>query len=321
MSSFETEEQAAEALANAVNEDAIDRGDAPSQDRVIADRAAEIRSAGEQASESADGSTGTTEQDSFTGIDPNSLPPELLPVYKSMQADYTRGKQGLSEQAQQYAALEEYGGPQAALEAAQFATALATDPQYALQVHEQLSTALQEAGLTPREAAQEASAQMAQAAGQAPVDEPDDYSFGEEPDSRLVQQLSQVQQELDAMKEWRENQEEIAMHQALEAEMDHQERRIFQRHPDWTDFDRDNLYNLAYSTGGNLEAAADVWENTRKALIEQYVEAKSSVATGVDSPSGGASNAEAPVEGIRDLFDPRIDRLVTERLAQLAASE
>lgn len=33
------------------------------------------------------------EDDRFTGINPNELPPELLPLYKSMQADYTRKTQ------------------------------------------------------------------------------------------------------------------------------------------------------------------------------------------------------------------------------------
>lgn len=35
----------------------------------------------------------TAEQEAFTHIDPKTLPPELQPVYKSLQADYTRKRQ------------------------------------------------------------------------------------------------------------------------------------------------------------------------------------------------------------------------------------
>ena len=37
------------------------------------------------------------ETDSFTNIDPASLPEDVQPLYKSMQADYTRSKQALKE--------------------------------------------------------------------------------------------------------------------------------------------------------------------------------------------------------------------------------
>lgn len=41
---------------------------------------------------------GSSDSDTFTKIDPSTLPPELQPVYKSMQGDYTRKTQAVAEE-------------------------------------------------------------------------------------------------------------------------------------------------------------------------------------------------------------------------------
>lgn len=310
MPEFDNDTQAAEALAAAVLEDGTGRSDQQTlHDAITAET--------NKQTAPADGSEGTTETDSFTGIDPQSLPAELQATYKSMQADYTRGKQDLSEQAKAYESLEQYGGAEAALEAVQFAQALASDPNYALQVHEQLTEALTAAGLTPAQASAEAERQIVEAA--APVESFDDDEYGE--DNPLVQKLSAYETELNELKNWRAEQEERAFQISLQQEMARQEAVVLDKHPEWANEDDLNgIYSLAYSTGGNLEQAAAAYQSLQDRMIEQWVERKAQVPAGIaPTPSPGAPDAQTP-ERINSLFDPRLESLVNQRLAEEAAA-
>src|SRR4051812_17293053 len=116
---FESEADAVNALTEAIREDGQLR-----EDPFAVDVPAAVDSGAEQ---------GATNEDTFSSIDPNSLPPELLPIYKSLQGDYTRKTQGLAEERKAFEQLEEYGGVSTALDAINFANNLATDPNYALQ--------------------------------------------------------------------------------------------------------------------------------------------------------------------------------------------
>lgn len=307
MAPFENDQQAAEALAAAVMED----GGGTAQERAIHEAVAN-----KQEAPATDGSEGTTATDSFTGIDPQSLPDALQPIYKSMQADYTRSKQGISEEARAYEALNEYGGAEAALEAVQFAQALSTDPNYALQVHEQLTEALTAAGLTPAQASAEAERQIEEAAAPVAYDD-DEYGA----DNPLVQKLSSVEQELQSIKQWRAQEEERAIHISMEREVNRQEAEILNKHPEWAnEEDLEAVYALAYSTGGNLIAAAEQYKQLQDRMMENWINQKSQVPAGLaPTPSAGAPNAEEPTK-ITSLFDPRLEALVNQRLAEEAAN-
>lgn len=307
MSTIENDAQAAEALFNAIAED----GNARSTEQTLHNAVQENKPAPVQ-----DGSQEQPETDSFTGIDPQSLPDELQPIYRSMQADYTRGKQSIAEERRAYDALSEYGGAQAALEAVQFATALSTDPNYALQVHEQLSEALTAAGLTPAQASAEASRQIDEAVTPTPG-----YDDDFEDNNPLKQELDSVTQRLNDLQSWKDQQEEISYQMALQSEMNRQEQQVLQAHPEWAnEEDLDAIYGLAYSTGGNLEAAAQTYEGLQNRLMEQWLNKKAQVPAGITpTPSDGPANAEAP-ETIKSLFDPRLESLVNQRLAEEAAA-
>ncbi|MGE5596439.1 MAG: hypothetical protein ACM3S1_10455, partial [Hyphomicrobiales bacterium] len=87
--------------------------------------------------------------DSFTKLDPNSLPPELRPFYTSMQADYTRKMQ---EAAPFRQLADEVGlDPDGLRQAAELYSAL-QDPQALVEFHTELTNALMAEGLTHAEA-------------------------------------------------------------------------------------------------------------------------------------------------------------------------
>lgn len=80
-------------------------------DTVVSDQAPTSPESGQ----SADSQTPTIDQapeatdqpESFTSVDPSTLPPELQATYKSLQADYTRKTQNLAEINRKAAAFEE----------------------------------------------------------------------------------------------------------------------------------------------------------------------------------------------------------------------
>lgn len=77
------------------------------------------------------GSESAREDEAFTRMRPDELPPELREYYRSMQGDYTRSKQEIAEQRRAVEALQQqYGGiPEATLELARTVEQLAqTDP-------------------------------------------------------------------------------------------------------------------------------------------------------------------------------------------------
>jgi hypothetical protein len=81
---FESEAQAAEALAAANNGE---QAEAPDTQDVQVEQ-------------------GATTEDSFTSIDPSALPAELQNSYKQMQADYTRKTQSVAELRKQYEGID-----------------------------------------------------------------------------------------------------------------------------------------------------------------------------------------------------------------------
>lgn len=202
----------------------------------------------------------TPEQgDTFTNVDPNTLPPELQAIYKSMQGDYTRKNQELAEFRR---GIDELGGIDQARAAVQFATALNSDPDFAMQVHRQLTQSLTDAGLSPAQAQAEATRQVQDAAQQ--VDD-----FGEE------DPLSPLQRELNELKQWKQSVESERQEHFLANELNRQETLIRQQHPHYTDTDFADIYNLSFRTDGNLIAAADMYQSMRDRMIASYMEEKS----------------------------------------------
>jgi hypothetical protein len=322
---FETEQDAAQALFEAIVEDGNARSDVQQIEDTTASLKAEqnkpVDAPNEQVTPPVEEQP--TESDSFArtdlaalleGVDDPLAAQRITDAYKAFQGDYTRSKQQLAEQARQYAALDEIGGVDVARDAVQFVTALSTDPTYALQVHEQLTQALTSAGMTPAAASAEASRQIDEAVT------PAGEEYYGEVDPAIERQLSSVQSELEAMRAWREQQEEKQYQISLANELDRQAAVVAHRYPQFSDeAHMAHIYGLAYSTGGNLEQAAEIYKSMRDQTLEEYISQKASVTASAPAEiPTGASNAEEPTS-FSDLYDPRLEKLVNERLAQAAA--
>lgn len=312
MSTSFDENAAAEALFEAVQADRAETRDTPS---IKAADAAENTQTPVAPEEPIENNQPDPQADSlpFEQIDPNQLPPELIPAYKNMQAKFTQTQQQLAEQRKSYEVFDDFGGVEAAQEAVQFVSALASDPTYALQVHEQLTQALTDAGLTPAQASAEAARQIDDAVVNAPSE--DDFEFDTDP--RLQKDLEATRAELEEIKRWRASLEEEQLQRNMLAEVERMHAQVVQQHPDWVDEDIEHVYRLSYSTGGDLLEAANIYTGLRDAVIGSYVKQKSSVPTGV-TPIQSSGSAEQP-QKFNDLNDPTLQRLAHERLEAMMA--
>lgn len=210
----------------------------------------------------------TTEVDSFTKLDPNTLPPEVRPYYDSLQADYTRKQQeaapfrklatetgldidGLRNGAELYNALQ--------------------DPSQLVQFHTDLTAALEAEGLTRHEAQVAATQHVESAlAGEVESLDPEERRIAE-----LESRLSAFEQSNATQ---REAQEQAARDQAFFAEQSRQEMFIKEQYPSWKQEDFDMALKQSAYHGGNLiDAAAelDAYVGGRLATI---LNAKSAVA-------------------------------------------
>jgi hypothetical protein len=201
--------------------------------------------------------------ESFTGFDPNSLPDDLQAVYKSMQADYTRKTQDLAS-LRQYESLAQMGvDPNDAVQMVSFFQDMQNDPQLAVEYLSSLQSQIEQV--------------------------PDNqFVEGYTPDSYegLPPDLAN---ELAAMRDFREQyfaqQEQMEIMAGLEME----EQQIRVANPHYSDDDVEAIYNLAYSTGGDLKAAADQYHGIQQRLLGGYLEAKQAPMGATPAPVGGSN--------------------------------
>lgn len=221
---------------------------------------------------------GEYQADSFTNVDPSTLPPELQVIYKNMQGDYTRKTQAVAP----YLKLQEQYGPEfdpsRVEQSLEFVTALETDPDFARAVYDQLHSVLDEAGLL--EAAAEAG--LVPEAGSL--------------DDQFVDEESPLAREVQELKAWKAEQENHAQEQALAAHIQRQEMALREENPSWGDSDWDAVYQLAFAHGGDLFAAGQTYEALQTRLLENYIQKKADVPSGVSTVVGG-QYAAPPAEG------------------------
>lgn len=315
---FENETQAAEALLSAVESDRAETGDAPSRrEAAPAVENTPTPPAGEPQEQplAPAAQDAPPTEDSFTGIDPDAIPEELKPLARSLQGDYTRKMQAIAEEHKQYEAIDQFGGVSAAAEAIQFVTALATDPEYALQVHEQLTEALVEAGMTPAQASRAAATQIADVVTETPAPADDDYGLGIDPatEQRLAAYEARAQaseRELQDLRTWREREEETRLQAAMMAEMESAHADVVQKYS-FDDEQMSRVYPIAYSTGGDLRAAAEIYSALADSIVSEYITKKAAITAPPNFESTGGG--EQPVK-FTDLYDPQLEKLVQQRL-------
>ena len=207
-------------------------------------------------------------EESFTGLDPSSLPEDLQLYYKNMQADYTRKTQEIAEQRKQYQQLTEYGiDPNYALEAVGFLQRLDDDPAFAADVARQLAPQ-QESPMT--------------------VQQPSEDSIPN--DSGDYDNISpSLQAELESMREFRSSFNEQQQEQAMLVELQQEETYIREQYPHYNDTDIENIYQVAHATDGDLLAAQEVYTSMEQSILNKYLQSKQ-IPQGLTSPSGGPAS-------------------------------
>jgi hypothetical protein len=222
--------------------------------------------------------------DSFTSIDPNSLPPELQAAYKSLQGDYTRKTQEIAQMRSLQESLGDNWDPDRVTQSMEFVQALETDADFAHAVYNQLNDVLMQAGLLEGAPAPEGYP------NQGVVDPEFD-----DPESVLAQQIA----ELTA---WKDQQEAAQQEQQLAAYIQRQDMAIRQEHPEWQDQDYDAVYQLAFAHGGDLMQAAQTYETLSTRFVEDYIARKSQVPSGATTVVSGGP-AAVPSVGFGDDLD------------------
>lgn len=306
---YENEEQVIEALREAARQDGHDT----SHDARVAAEANPAPASAEQAETPAPEAAETQEQpteDSFTHIDPASLPDDLQPIYKSLQADHTRKTQQLAEMRKRYEALDEYGGPEMAQEALDWVASL-QNPDNALQLHRELTQALTARGYTLDQAQAAATQEVARQQAE------EDFSFEPEPDPRV----DEMSRKLNELEQWRAEREREDMNLRLAAHYDRQEAEILSGKSFKDDNEREayleDVYNLSFAFGGDLVKADQYLGDMRSRALGDYINSKSAVPTGSTIPA--TSSADIP-QGFRDLNDPQLELAVNRFLAEQAAA-
>ncbi len=212
--------------------------------------------------------------ESFTGFNPSDLPEDLQAVYRSMQGDYTRKTQEIAElrrNYEQYEAFSDSGvDPNYALQAADFYRKLDTDPQFAKQVVDNIQRNLGNFGVEQQDVI-----------GDAPYNDSNGEGYESLP--------PMLQQELAEMREFRNDmlfQQEQA---ETIAEYEYVEQGLRLSNPHYTDEDISSIYNLAYSTDGDLSVAADMYHQIQQRVMSGYLQSKQ-VPMGAQSiPTGPSS--------------------------------
>lgn len=225
------------------------------------------------------------EGESFTGFNPSDLPEDLQAVYRSMQGDYTRKTQEIAElrrNYEQYDVLSESGvDPNYALQAADFYNRLDSDPNFARQVMESIQQ-----NLGP------VSAEQFNVISDVPYNVDNAGGYDNIPVA--------LQQELAEMRDFRDNMVAQQEHAELVSNLEYVEKDIRLSNPHYTDDDMSSIYDLAYSTNGDLQAAAQVFHGIQQRVMSDYLQSKR-VPEGVQFvPSGPSTSASKEFNTLDD---------------------
>lgn len=217
-------------------------------------------------------------EESFTGFDPSTLPDDLQNVYRSMQADYTRKTQEVAELRRVNQSFSELGvDPNEAVNIVDFFKRLENDPQVANEFVSRVQSYWE----------QPSNANTPQM-GDTPVDE----GYENLPPS--------LAQELQAMREFREEMLFQQEQSQIMSELETVENEIRLANPQYSDQDIEAIYSLAYSTDGDLQAAAEQYHGIQQRLLGNYLQSKQVPQGATPVPTGPNST---PMSGFKNLDD------------------
>jgi hypothetical protein len=220
----------------------------------------------EQAPAQSQDSTSTVEagtnlnEESFTNIDLNSLPPEVQAIAKSLQADYTR-------KTQEIAPLRKLGvDADVAAQAVEFVSRL-EDPDFQRQIYDRLAPQF---GST---------------------DKGDEFDFDLDPADQgdpRDQQIQALTQRLEAF-------EQSIIEKEVHADLDRQDAIVRSSNPDFNDEDMRSVALHALNYQGDLVKGAEAYKAEMQRVLSRHIATKESVpATGL-LPSSGHADVPADV--------------------------
>lgn len=260
--------------------------------------------------------------DTFDGgqFNPDTLPEELQPGWKQLQAAFTKRTQEIAEQRRQF---EELGDVETLRQARELQTRL-SDPSNWVALHEELTRELQARGLSPAQAASEAASQIENAGQPTPGPEALDALVREDPElAPLVQHLKRQQESVDSLRAELDARDARAQQQAeymaMVGELQRSEAAIREQRPDYEQPDIDMVYEVSSFHNGDLHAAQARIEEYVTRRIERYMAQKSSVTAGTPEPLGGGGGVtQTPVDAALNLDDAETRAM--EELRQLGIS-
>jgi sulfite reductase alpha subunit-like flavoprotein len=232
--------------------------------------------------------------DSFTDLNAAiaELPEEAQHLvrerFNQMQGDYTRKTQEIAEVRRE------------AEQAVQFVQQLQSDPSFALEVRNEIQSALEAAGYSPEEARQAANQEVAETQTQGLSNELGDPLEGK---------IQEIEQKLAAF-------EADQLTRELENEFDRQDVAVRQAHPDWAEEDMQHVYALSYATGGNLVQAAELYQKEHERMIAAYLEGKARVNSTAPATPGATGPAQPEPEKFDSLLDPRLQAAAERMLRE-----
>lgn len=232
------------------------------------------------------GAAATTEVDSFTRLDPSTIPAELRPYYDSMQADYTRKTQAIAPLRQ----LSEQSGLDVAglTQAAELYSAL-QDPTQLVEFYGELTTALEAQGLTRAEAQVAATQHIVETQGGDPTEQ-GGYVDPEEQRIRALETKLAGFEQANAAAAEAQRVERVQMN--LVSEMNRQEMIVKEAHPTWDQEDIDAVYEMSAFYGGDLVTASNRYDEIISARVSKILNGKGQAAADPAlAPFTGAAGA------------------------------
>lgn len=247
---------------------------------------------------------GATEMDSFTSLDPNTLPPEVRPFYQSLQADYTR-------KMQEAAPYRKLGLPAEELSVAAEFYARAQDPNNWGTLYEQLGEAMSAYGY---EFETEGGFEPQPFVGGAPQTGADLSAYENDPEfAPLVQHIRQleeqlgglgtIEQRLAQMEAQQMYAQEEAYQAAMIGEVQRQEAAIRTANPHYQEADIDAVYELSSFYNGDLVQAQQAYERIVNNRLARFLQQKQGGAAnvGIQPLPGGNVQTISPAANDDDI--------------------
>lgn len=256
-----------------------------------------------------------------TFFNPDELDPALLPGWKQLQAAFTQKTQEVAAQRRQ---LESLGDLEEVQQAVELYSRL-SDPDNWAQLHQELSEAMQEYGLSPAEARAAATEELSQQGYAEPqgldFDDPDIAPLAKELQTLRAQQAQQ-QALLEQMEQQRAFEEQVEEAQRQQAQyaafMQQQAASIRQANPHYSDDDLKMVVQLGAFHNDDLSTAQAALEAYVADRMTRYFEKKQGAQAPSLQPQAGAGVLSSQETAPQTLEEAEAEAIEAIRALQAA---